>query len=686
MKRVAIDVGGTFTDCLVLDESGILQSFKSPTMPQDPSTGLLRALEKAAGAYRQTLAEFLGQVGAIIHGTTLATNALLTGRGVETGMITTKNFRDIIEIRRGIKNVNTSMYNFFVPPYRPLVPRRLRLGVEERTLWNGEIATELDESEVLQAAEQLRAKGVKAVAVCFLHSYANSANERRAVEICKTAMPGTHVTASHEILPVWREFERFSTTVVSAYIGPIVDDYLAELEKRLGAAGFRGTLLMMLSNGLTETATHCRSRAVFLIGSGPAAAPSAALHLGREMPNLNLLSVDMGGTSFDIGLIRKGEIPTTTEAWVGDHRVAIKMVDTRSVGAGGGSIAWVDSLGLLRVGPQSAGADPGPACYGKGGMEPTVSDADLLLGYIPDDYFLGGEIPLDAKLAEAAVKKVGDRLGLSVTETTQAIFTTVNSYMADSITGVSTKNGHDVRDFALVVGGGAGPVHGVFIADLLGIRNVIIPPVAALFSAFGMFVKDVGRDFSRPYFSPASRVDPDRVSQLFREMEEDARRALKAMLASDSSVVFTRTAEMRYSGQFHDIEVPVPGGDFTRQTLGATIDAFHARHEELYTFRMPWKEAGFLTFHLKATVQRAPFSLRSSRGTGNTSRAIKRERRCIFSGEQVKTPVYDGEKLGGGDELYGPAIIEERTTTVVIPQGYRCAVDGLRNYVLNRSS
>ena len=306
MKRVAIDVGGTFTDCLVLDESGILQSFKSPTMPQDPSTGLLRALEKAAGAYRQTLAEFLGQVGAIIHGTTLATNALLTGRGVETGMITTKNFRDIIEIRRGIKNVNTSMYNFFVPPYRPLVPRRLRLGVEERTLWNGEIATELDESEVLQAAEQLRAKGVKAVAVCFLHSYANSANERRAVEICKTAMPGTHVTASHEILPVWREFERFSTTVVSAYIGPIVDDYLAELEKRLGAAGFRGTLLMMLSNGLTETATHCRSRAVFLIGSGPAAAPSAALHLGREMPNLNLLSVDMGGTSFDIGLIRKG--------------------------------------------------------------------------------------------------------------------------------------------------------------------------------------------------------------------------------------------------------------------------------------------------------------------------------------------------------------------------------------------
>ena len=349
MKRVAIDVGGTFTDCLVLEESGALQAFKAPTMPRDPSAGLLRSLEKAAGAHGQSVARFLEEVDPIIHGTTLATNALVTGRGVATGLLTTRHFRDIIEIRRGIKCVNTSMYNFFVPPYAPLVPRRLRLGVEERTLWNGEIATPLNETETLQALEELRAAGVQAVAVCFLHSYANPANERRAAEVCKAVFPAAHVTTSHEILPVWREFERFSTTVVSAYIGPIVGDYLAELERRLAAAGFKGTLLMMLSNGLTETATHCRARAVFLIGSGPAAAPSAALHLGQELAHQNLISVDMGGTSFDVCLIRKGEIPTTTDGWVGDHRVAIKMVDTKSVGAGGGSIAWIDSLGLLRV-------------------------------------------------------------------------------------------------------------------------------------------------------------------------------------------------------------------------------------------------------------------------------------------------------------------------------------------------
>ncbi|MGD0024625.1 MAG: hydantoinase/oxoprolinase family protein, partial [Xanthobacteraceae bacterium] len=270
MKRVAIDVGGTFTDCLVLDESGTLRAFKAPTVPRDPSTGLLNALGKAAKAYDRSLAEFLGEVDTIIHGTTLATNALLTGRGVPVGMITTKNFRDIIEIRRGIKNVNTSMYNYFVPPYVPLVPRRLRLGVEERTQWDGKILTPLNEADVRKAVQELQASGVKALSICFLHSYANAANEKQAAEICKSVYPTAHVTTSHEILPVWREFERFSTTVVSAYIGPIVDDYLGELEKRLMASCFKGTLLMMLSNGLTETAEHCRSRAVFLIGSGPA--------------------------------------------------------------------------------------------------------------------------------------------------------------------------------------------------------------------------------------------------------------------------------------------------------------------------------------------------------------------------------------------------------------------------------
>jgi N-methylhydantoinase A len=366
-KRVCVDVGGTFTDCLVLDESGNLRQFKAPTTPGDPSNGFLNAMEKAARHYGQTVKEFLGAVDLLIHGTTLATNTLLTGHGAPTGMLTTKNFRDIIEIRRGIKPVHVSLYNVFIPPNRPLVPRARSVGIEERTLYTGEILVPLNEREVTDAVARLKASGVRSIAVCFLHSYANPTNERRAAEIVKGSAPDLYVTTSHETLPVWREFERFNTTVVGAYVGPVVSSYLKALERRLQASGFKGTLLMMLANGLVQTVDQCVDRAVYLLGSGPAAAPSGALYLGGLLHGKNLLSVDMGGTSFDVCLIRNGEIPTTTESWVGDQRVAIKMVDIHSVGAGGGSIARVDSLGLLRVGPESAGAEPGPACTGLAG-------------------------------------------------------------------------------------------------------------------------------------------------------------------------------------------------------------------------------------------------------------------------------------------------------------------------------
>src|SRR3989338_9132779 len=513
MYRVCIDVGGTFTDGLVLDERGNLQQFKSATTPQDPSVGFLACLEKAAGAFQQSLSSFLADVDLLIHGTTLATNTLINESGAKTGMITTKDFRDIIEIRRGYKNIRTSMYNVFVPPYKPLVPRHSRLEVEERTVHSGEILTPLNEAQVPQAISKLKEKGVQSVAIFFLHSYANPRNEQRATEIAKALFDGAYITASHEILPVWREFERFSTTVVSAYVGPVVERYLRALEKRLKDSGFRGSLLLMLSSGLVETVEHCIPRAVFLIGSGPAAAPSGALYLGRAVDQQNLLSIDMGGTSFDVCMIRHGQIPTSTESWVGDERVAIKMVDIHSAGAGGGSIAWVDSLGLLRVGPHSAGAEPGPACYGKGGENPTVTDTDLLLGYVPADFFLGGEISLDAQRATEAIQKVATPLGMTVPQAAQAIFTTVNSFMADQITEVSTKRGYDVRDFALVVGGGAGPVHAASIADLLHIPTVLVPSVAAAYSAFGMFAMDIGRNYARSYICGAKNIDIEKVTR-----------------------------------------------------------------------------------------------------------------------------------------------------------------------------
>jgi len=686
MFRVTIDVGGTFTDCLVLDDGGTLRQFKSPTTPTDPSEGFLAALTKAATGNGLSLGEFLGQVELIIHGTTLATNTLINRNGARTGMITTRDFRDIVEIRRGYKNVRTSMYNVFVPPYKPLAPRYLRMEAAERVTFDGEVVTELDEAEVRVAAQALADQGVEAVAIGFLHSYANPANERRAAEIAREVLgPDVYITTSSEILPVWREFERFSTTLVSAYTGPVVERYLRTLARRLTEEGFTGNLLMMLSDGLVETVEYCIPRVVYLIGSGPAAAPSGALQIGRAVDTNDILSVDMGGTSFDICMVRDGEIPTTSDGWVQDERVAIKMIDIQSGGTGGGSIAWIDSLGLLRVGPRSAGGDPGPACYGKGGLEPTVSDADLLLGYVPADYFLGGEIPLATAAAEAAVATIAEPLGLTVTEAAAAIFVTANSFMADQITEVATRRGHDVRDLTMVAGGGAGPVHAASIADALHIPTVVIPPVAATYSAFGMFAMDVGRNFARSYISRAAQLDPHRVNTLYAEMEREARDGFAALDIAPGDVAFSRTADLRYIGQFHEVEVEVPAGALGPDDIATAIANFHRRHEQLYTFDMAWQGVEFLTFRVRATTPRAPFELRRiDRATDDVASAIKRRRTCWFDGAEVDTPVYDGSRLGAGHRLAGPAIIEETTTTVVVPSRYDCAVDDHGNYILTR--
>ena len=686
MYKVCIDVGGTFTDCLVLDGAGGLRQFKSPTTPVDPSVGFMNAIAKAASGYELETAAFLGQVDLIIHGTTLATNTLINRNGAKTGMITTDGFRDIIEIRRGFKNVRTSMYNVFVPPYEPLVPRYLRLEAKERTLFDGTEHTVLDEADVTAAAERLRGEGVESVAIGFLHSYADPEHERRAGELVRAAMPDAYVTSSHEILPVWREFERFSTTVVSAYCGPVVERYLRALEARLADGGFRGNLLLMGSDGLVETVEYCIPRVVYLIGSGPAAAPSGAVFLGDAIGFSDILSVDMGGTSFDICMVQGREIPTTTDGWVQDERVAIKMVDIQSGGAGGGSIAWVDQLGLLRVGPTSAGGDPGPACYGKGGTEPTVTDADLVLGYVPADFFLGGEILLDADRAMAALDKVGTVLGMDSRDTAQAVFTTINSYMADQITEVATRHGHDVRDFALVAGGGAGPVHAAFIADLLHMPRVVIPPIAATYSAFGMFAMDVGRNFARSYISRAKLLDLDRVNALYDDMEAEAIAGFASLGVPADAIAFRRTADLRYLGQFHEVEVDVPAGRLTDASIDASVENLHLRHQQLYTFNMPWQAVEFLTFRLRATAPKAAFELRRIEGGGSTAEAaLKRHRSCRFDGRDVETPVYDGALLRAGDAFDGPAIIEETTTTVVVPARYRCAVDPYKNYVLTRT-
>jgi N-methylhydantoinase A len=687
MTRVAIDVGGTFTDCLVLDNKGRLKQFKAPTTPEDPSKGLMDSLEKAARSEGTNLDAFVGKLDSIIHGTTLATNALLTERGAKVGLLTTEGFRDELEIRRGFKNIRTSMYNLQVPPYKPLVPRYLRLPVRERTLFTGEIETPPDVAGIEAALDKFSSENVNSVAICFLHSYVNPENERRAEEICRRRLDGNvYVTTSHAVLPVWGEYERFSTTVVSAYIGPIVSEYLVALEERLADLGFRGSLLIVRADGLVQSASHSRRQAVTVINSGPAAAPTAALFWGRSLRHDNLISIDMGGTSLDVALIRKGEIPTTTESWVGDERVAIKVVDIHSIGAGGGSLAWVDSLGLLRVGPQSAGASPGPACYGRGGDLPTVTDADVLLGYVPTDHFLGGEIRLDAERARQAIRSVAEPLKMSESEAARTIFESVNSLMADQVIELSTKRGLDVRDFVLLVGGGAGAVHGAHVAELLHIPLVFIPKYAAVYSAFGMFAMDIGREYSRTCIMRSDKADLKVIERLYRELARQAASDFKETHFKTKDLVFTRTAQMRYAGQFHEIEIPLPSALKSSRDLAAVLKAFHARHNELYTFRLPNRQVEFLTFWLRATASQ-PLSLRMmpiKRGKTIPKEAFKRQRRCLFGKHWVETSCFDGERLLAGNTVPGPAIIEEEATTVVVPPGFTCGVDPSGGYLLTR--
>lgn len=684
MKQLTIDVGGTFTDCLVLEESGQLQRFKASTTPDDPTRGFFAAVGKAAKHYGQTLEQFLGDVEQIVHGTTLGTNILITERGAKVGTITTKGFRDIVEMRRGIRNLHGSMFDMFIEPYQPLVPRHLSLGVEERTLYTGQVLTPLNETELRAVARKLLDEGCTAIAICFLHSYANGENERKAKRIIQAMAPDLYVTASHEILPVFREFERFSTAVVSAYIGPVITRYARKLQTSLKERGCTGRLLMMLANGMVQVVDECIDRAVYLLNSGPAAAPYGASYLGGLHDRNNLLSVDMGGTSFDVCVIKDGEIPTTADSWIGEHRVAIKMVDVPTVGAGGGSLAWIDSLGLLRVGPQSAGADPGPAAYGKG-EDASVTDADLVLGYIPADFFLGGEVKLDVARSHQAVARIGSKLKMDASQTALVMYTTVNTVMANLITEVCTKKGHDVRDFTLVAGGGAGGIHAAAIAKQLSIPTVIVPRVAALMSAFGMFAMNLGQEYARSCARRQNKLDFAEISRLYVEMRHQAREDFARVGIAEAQLAYKPTVEMRYVGQFHEVEIDLPAEDLGAETLKALLENFHAQYEKLFTYNMPWREVEFLTYRLKVTSASRPIQTAVlTRSADGVEAARRGSRLCLFDGHSkpVETPAYDWDRMRPGHKITGPALIDDKTTTVLVIPGFTCEVDSYHNLLL----
>ena len=471
---------------------------------------------------------------------------------------------------------------------------------------------------------------------------------------------------------------------MSAYVGPVVGNYIDTLQARLTELGLQGQLLMMLANGLVQTVAEVSGRAINLLGSGPAAAPYAALQAARPTLGDHLISVDMGGTSFDVCVLRDAEVPSTTERWIEDHRVAIKMVDIHSIGAGGGSIASVDALGLLRVGPESAGADPGPACYRKGGTEPTVTDANVVLGFIPE-VLANGELSVYMEGACDVLRTLGDQLDMSAEAAAQAVYDTITATMADKIMEVCTRQGHDVRDFSLVVGGGAGPLHGAALAERLDIARAFVPAAAGLYSAFGMLTMAIGRDFIRSRPVRADQADAAVIGGLYAEMEAEAHAAFERMGVAEADVTLERTAEMRYERQFHEVETPVPAGDVTAETVEQTLQNFHAEHESQYGFSVPGMEVELLIFRVRATAPTPSITVSTiESGEADPTAALVGTRECYWSGEFKETPIYSAELLKAGSQVDGPAVIERTTTTIVVPPGFGCHADQFGNYLLER--
>ncbi|MEE9150410.1 MAG: hydantoinase/oxoprolinase family protein, partial [Thermoplasmata archaeon] len=545
--KIGIDVGGTFTDFLLTEEDGTSEIYKVLSTPDDPSTGVMNGLSEMARAKNVPLTEFVKEVETIVHGTTVTTNAVLTYNGAKTGLLTTKGLRDALEMRRGIRE---EQYNNRFTNVKPLVPRYLRLPIEERLDYKGGVLIPFKESDVLESLEKFKKENIKAVSICFMNSFANKDHEVKAAELVREHIPGAYLTVSSELLPSIRFYDRISTTVLNSYVGPILRNYLSSLTKKLNDIGFQGVLLIMQSNGGVISPEIATKTAVATLLSGPAGGPVAGIAYTSIQGYNDCITIDMGGTSFDAALIKDKKPLVTNEGEINRLRLALPMLGIVTIGAGGGSIGWIDSGGLLRMGPQSAGAKPGPACYDLGGELPTCTDADLVLGYLNKDFFAGGKIPLNYDKAEEAIKKyVGDKLNLDVVEAAAGMYQVINVNMASGVREVSVKRGYDPREFPLVVAGGAGPVHACMIALELEIPAMIIPKESSIFCAAGMLMSDLKHDFVRTYAVPIDKIDSKTFLSLFNEMENEGTRLLKSENIPEERIETVYSLDMRYVKQ-----------------------------------------------------------------------------------------------------------------------------------------
>jgi N-methylhydantoinase A len=672
MLTIGVDVGGTFTDLVAIDAAGHTVFAKSLSTPQDQSIGVMAGLEELARRLGLPVAEMLAQTERLVHGTTVATNALLERKGARVALLTTEGHRDILEMREGLK---PNRYDLRTPPPEPLVPRELRFGVRERTRSNGEVLIPLDQKQLGEAVAAIKQSGATSVAVCFLHSYRNGAHEIAVREKLARDLPGVSVSLSSDVLPQIKEYERVSTTVVNAYVGPVVKSYLERLEQRLIEAGLKGSLFIILSHGGMAPVEEAARLAAATVLSGPAGGISGCRRCADILKIPDLVAFDMGGTSTDISLVANGRVTLSADGGLAGERIALRCLDIASLAAGGGSIASVASNGIFRVGPESAGAAPGPATYGQGGQAATVTDANVVLGYLHAKAFMGGKRPLDVAAAEAAVDGVASALKISRIEAAFGIFRLVNLKMADGIRLMTVRRGVDPRRFALLSFGGAAGLHAAELARELDIARIIVPTTASVLSAWGMLTSDLRYEQSRTHFESGARTTAAEIRDMFSELEARAVARLKRWFNGEIAV--ERSAEMRYGEQIFEIDVPLDGIDLTSPSLISDIEArFHLRHEELYTYASRDQEVVFVNARVAAIGKVfVPEPEASVVASGTT--CTPRFRRNAYFGAWREVDVFALDDLNPGATLHGPAIIEAETTTVVINEGDRLQVNAL---------
>ena len=685
--RLGIDAGGTFTDFVIADrKSGAVKLFKALSTPADPTRAIEAGLKLIADDLGISAREIVSNCDLCINGTTVGLNALIQHKGGKTGLICTAGHEDSIEIRLGHKE-DGYRYDPEYPAATMLAPRYLRVPIRERVISDGSVHTPMAEADVRAACELFRAERVETVAISFVWSVLNPGHERRAAEIVRELLPDVILTVGSELYPQVREYTRTSTAVTNAYLAPILRKYVAAVDSYFRGLGAQQPVRYFQSNGGLAIGQVMSDRSVYAINSGPASAPQAGLYVAAPFKHNNVITVDMGGTSFDITLTKDGQTNLNKNIDFLRYRIGVPMIQVETLGAGGGSIGWIDSLGLLQIGPQSAGADPGPACYGQGGKLPTTTDANLVLGYLNEAGLLGGQLPLDVAKARAAVKAIADPLGLSIEAAAYGMFTIVNANMVNGIRRVSVERGYDPRDFVLVGAGGATAAHITALAREIGIATIILPKLASGLCAFGQIISDVKYNYMA---TAPLRLDNDaayaRIDQLFNQVEAEGMKHLESDGFAKKDRRLERSLDMRYTGQVHECTVAIGTFPINAKSIAKVKDAFHKRHEELYTYSERHNPVEVVnlesTLYGRIAKPKLP-KLGKLKGDG-----LKGHRRAIFEakGKPTRTPVYDGAKLGAGAVVKGPAIIEEVTTTIVIEPGWTARLHDSGSYVITRKA